>query len=96
MTARMEGLGLPTTGAISVLSLLIASRGARSDLGWSASYEPYWASFGRRILFGLEVLVATEVIRRAAVTPTVQSISVLARIMLVCTFLGISLKAGIK
>ncbi|WP_082167194.1 DUF1622 domain-containing protein [Methylobacterium aquaticum] len=96
MTVGMEAAGVLTIGASSVLSLLIAVRGARRASGWSGAYGLYRASFGRGILLGLEFLVAADIIRTVAVTPTVQSVTVLALIILIRTFLSISLKAEIE
>jgi uncharacterized membrane protein len=47
---------------------------------------------GRAILLGLELLVAADIIRTVAVTPTVESVAVLAGIVLVRTFLSFSLE----
>ena len=44
------------------------------------------------ILLGLELLVAADIVRTVAVTPTLESVVVLAIIVLVRTFLSFSLE----
>lgn len=51
---------------------------------------------GRGILIGLELLVAADIIRTVAVTPTIESVSVLALIVLIRTFLSWSLEVEIS
>lgn len=61
---------------------------------------PVYARFrrvlGRGILIGLELLVAADIIRTVAVTPTIESVSVLALIVLIRTFLSWSLEVEIS
>jgi uncharacterized membrane protein len=47
---------------------------------------------GRAILLGLEVLVAADIIRTVAVTPTLESVAVLGAIVVIRTFLSMSLQ----
>lgn len=56
------------------------------------SYKLYRQDIGRAILLGLEVLVAADIIRTVAVTPTLESVAVLAGIVLIRTFLSFSLE----
>ena len=51
---------------------------------------------GRSILLGLEFLVAADIIHTVAVDPTLQSLSVLAGIVLIRTFLSFSLEVEIE
>ncbi|HEX6956193.1 MAG TPA: DUF1622 domain-containing protein [Agromyces sp.] len=61
---------------------------------------PVYARFrrvlGRGILIGLELLVAADIIRTVAVTPTIESVSVLGLIVLIRTFLSWSLEVEIS
>jgi uncharacterized membrane protein len=50
---------------------------------------------GRSILLGLEFLVAADIIRTVAVTPTAQSVLVLAGIVAIRTFLSFSMELEI-
>jgi uncharacterized membrane protein len=58
-------------------------------------YRDYRRSLGRSILLGLELLVAADIIRTVAVTPTFESVGVLALIVLIRTFLSFSLELEI-
>ena len=58
-------------------------------------YRPYRQFLGRSILLGLELLVAADIIRIVAVTPTLDSVAVLAGIVLIQTFLSFSLELEI-
>jgi uncharacterized membrane protein len=51
---------------------------------------------GRSILLGLELLVAADIIRTVAVTPTFESVAVLGLIVLIRTFLSFSLELEIS
>jgi len=51
---------------------------------------------GRSILLGLELLVAADIIRTVAVTPTLESVGVLAGIVVIRTFLSFSLELEIS
>ncbi|WP_353813241.1 DUF1622 domain-containing protein [Agromyces sp. SYSU T00266] len=61
---------------------------------------PVYARFrrvlGRGILIGLELLVAADIIRTVAVEPTLESVSVLALIVVIRTFLSWSLEVEIS
>jgi len=58
-------------------------------------YGKYRRFLGRSILLGLELLVAADIIRTVAVTPTLGSVGVLACIVLIRTFLSWSLELEI-
>jgi uncharacterized membrane protein len=59
------------------------------------SYRMYRQYLGRSILLGLEFLVAADIIRTVAITPTLASVAVLAAIILIRTFLSFSLELEI-
>lgn len=52
-------------------------------------------SLGRSILIGLELLVAGDIIRTVAVAPSLENLLVLGGIVLIRTFLSISLEVEI-
>lgn len=54
-------------------------------------YQRYRHDMGRAILLGLEVLVAADIVRTVAFTPTMDSVAVLAMIVAIRTFLSWSL-----
>lgn len=73
-------------------SLIVVVRLAR---GQRQQYRAYRQYLGRSILLGLELLVAADIIRTVAVTPTLLSVAVLAAIVLIRTFLSFSLELEI-
>lgn len=83
------GVGVMVLGGI-VATVAAVTRGL--DAG---TYRRYRQQLGRSILLGLEFLVAADIIRTVAVTPTLTSIAVLAGIVLIRTFLSFSLELEI-
>ena len=76
--------------ALIVGGLLLAS--ARCALGPSGErYRRYRHDMGRAILLGLEVLVAADIVRTVAFTPTLENVFVLGVIVAIRTFLSWSL-----
>lgn len=59
-------------------------------------YRPYRQGVGRAILLGLEFMVAGDLIRTVAISPTFQSVGVLAIIVAVRTFLSLSLEVELE
>lgn len=80
---------------IGVLYAIIdaAVRGLRRV---SPVYTRFRRVLGRAILLGLELLVAADIIKTVAVTPTLDSVAVLAIIVLIRTFLSWSLELEIS
>jgi uncharacterized membrane protein len=95
MSTLMEVFGVLTIGLGGPLAIIVALRKGRVA-SWEETYGLLRATFGRAILFGLEFLVAADIIRTVAITPTLQSLTVLAFIILIRTFLSFSLKAEIE
>lgn len=59
-------------------------------------YEMFRKRLGRSILLGLDFLVAADIIRTVAITPTVESVLVLGGIVLIRTFLSFALELEIS
>src|SRR5947209_11267383 len=76
----------------AVVGVLAIAALARREPG---VYRSFRQQLGRSILLGLELLVAADIIRTVAVTPTLGSIGVLAGIVLIRTFLSFSLELEI-
>lgn len=53
-------------------------------------------NIGRSILLGLELLVAADIIRTVAVTPTLHGVLILGLIVLIRTFLSIALHVELE
>ena len=64
--------------------------------GGSDPYKQLRSNLGRSILLGLELLVAGDIINTVAVEPTLASLAVLAGIVLIRTFLSVSLEVEIE
>lgn len=87
----IDGAGV----AVTVVGALAASVIAVKNAGQPGTYKAYRQQLGRSILLGLELLVAADIIRTVAVTPTAQSVAVLAGIVAIRTFLSFSLELEI-
>ena len=84
--AEVAGVAL-IVGGLVVATLRYAVR--RRDA--ASPYQRYRQDLGRAILLGLEVLVAADIVRTVAFTPTMDSVLVLALIVAIRTFLSWSL-----
>ena len=78
----------------AIIATVIAIRSVLLRTG--PVYAPYRRFLGRSILLGLELLVAADIIKTVAVTPTLDSVVVLAIIVLIRTFLSWSLELEIS
>jgi uncharacterized membrane protein len=95
---EMVGKGVDAVGvAVIVLGALAATvvMAVGSFRGGRSVYRLYRQHLGRSILLGLEFLVAGDIIRTVAITPTFTSVGVLAGIVLIRTFLSFSLELEI-
>ena len=80
-------LGAAVSGVRYVRDLRQCSAGA--------AYKRLRSNLGRSILLGLELLVAADIINTVAIEPTLESLAVLAGIVLIRTFLSFSLEVEI-
>ena len=62
----------------------------------SEAYRLYRHDLGSAILLGLEFLIAADIIRSVGISPTFESIGVLAGIILIRTFLSMALELEIE
>jgi uncharacterized membrane protein len=100
MEAVIEQLGTAVDVAgvlfIVVGIAIAAARYVLGLLGGGASYVGFRQDVGRAILLGLEVLVAADIIRTVAVRPSIEDVVVLAGIVLIRTFLSMSLQIELE
>ena len=68
----------------------------RATTARDALVSRFRSSLGQSILLGLEFLVAADIINTVAVEPTINSLIVLAGIVLIRTFLSFSLEVEIE
>jgi uncharacterized membrane protein len=90
---EVAGVAIIVTSA-AISAYLYLREGRRG--GWGRAYERFRANLGRGILLGLELLVAADIIGTVAVTPSFENLGVLAAIVLIRTFLSVSLDVEIE
>lgn len=97
--AVVEAVGrlIDATGIVAILlGLFVAvSRFATTGRQLPDGYRIFRQDLGRGILLGLEFLIAADIIRTVAITPTLQDVLVLGLIVLIRTFLSMSLQVEI-
>jgi uncharacterized membrane protein len=94
-----EGASLAIDGAgvlVIVLGLLAAVTRFTLFRKTADPYRQLRQDIGRGILLGLELLVAADIIRTVAVTPTLQGVLVLGLIVLIRTFLSMALQVELE
>jgi uncharacterized membrane protein len=89
----VDGTGVALMIAGALVATVLATR--RTVTRDPDAYRLYRRQLGRSILLGLELLVAADIIRTVAITPTIQSVLVLGAIVLIRTFLSFSLELEI-
>jgi uncharacterized membrane protein len=88
------GVGVIVVGSLTALVLyLVGTVRRRNSLH---DYQLVRQRLGRTILLGLEFLVAGDIIRSVAVSPTFAGVGVLALIVLIRTFLSTALIVEIE
>jgi uncharacterized membrane protein len=91
-----EALGAAILVVGVIWSFVLAAVASRRS-GWSArTYLVLRQAFGGTLLLGLEVLVAADLIRTVAVSPTLDNVLVLGLIVAIRTFLSFSLETEIE
>jgi uncharacterized membrane protein len=86
----IDAIGVSVIAGGAILAVFLTIGRARQQEG--GAYEFFRRRLGRAILLGLEFLVAADIIRTVAVTPTGESVAVLGGIVLIRTFLSFSLQ----
>lgn len=91
----LEGAGtMAIIGGAVVSTIAFVRRTWRT--GFEQAYRPYRADLGRSILIGLELLVAGDILKTLVIAPTLDDLLVLAGLILIRTFLSISLGVEIN
>ena len=62
----------------------------------TGSFESYREDLGRSLLLSLEFLVAADIIRSVAITPTLESVTILGIIILIRTFLSVTMELEVN
>jgi uncharacterized membrane protein len=98
--ARLASLALELASfaviliAVAISTVNFLARSWRD--GFLANYREYRANLGRGILIGLELLIAADILKSVVIDPTLESMLVLGGIVLIRTFLSISLDVEIN
>jgi uncharacterized membrane protein len=96
-TARaieVVGIAIIVAGAAAALLGYVGEALRRTDK--EQRIATFRSDLGRSILLGLEFLVAADIIATVAIEPTLESLAVLAGIVLIRTFLSFSLEVEIE
>ena len=91
MTIDAAGVVVIVIGA-GIAFVVSAVRLSRHE---SDVYRRFRQQLGQTILLGLELLVAGDIVRTVAASPTLTSVAILAAIVLIRTFLSFSLEVEI-
>lgn len=97
---RLAVVALELAGTLTILSgatlatVMFAKRARGSDR--AEAYSAFRSTLGRSILLGLEFLVAGDIVKSLVINPTLDDLIVLAGLVLVRTFLSISLGVEIN
>lgn len=91
------GLGLDAVGvAVIVAGTAYSAVRAVAGPAPARGYSAFRQNLGRTILLGLELLVAADIVRTVAVTPSLEDVLVLGLIVLIRTFLSITLEVELE
>jgi uncharacterized membrane protein len=91
---ELIGVAIIAFGAFATLVVFLYRLVTSSDR--NEAVAELRSSLGRAILLGLEFLVAADIINTVAVEPTLKSVTVLAGIVVIRTFLSFSLETEIE
>jgi uncharacterized membrane protein len=90
-----EALGVLVLALGAIWSLLAAGFAWRRSRKAASAYDLLRKAFGGVLLLGLEILVAADLVRTIAVAPTLSNVLILGLIVLIRTFLSLSLEIEI-
>lgn len=90
----VEGIGVLTIffGALYSLIVFFISVSKKK----ANSYTILRQTLGKSILLGLEILIAADIMATVVAEPTIKSVSILGLIVLIRTFLSLSLQVEVE
>lgn len=91
---EVVGIAIIVVGAAAALILFLKGLLGRTEN--ERAIGSFRTNLGRSILLGLEFLVAADIVNTVAIEPTLDSLAVLAGIVLIRTFLSFSLEVEIE
>ena len=93
---ELIGIGVILVGAAIALFRFFRSDSARKGREGQDRIGCFRSDLGRAILLGLEFLVAADIVNTVAIDPTLDSLAVLAGIVIIRTFLSFSLEVELE
>jgi len=91
---EIAGVAMIVVGGLIATARML--RDGFGPSGWEGVLPRYRANLGMAILLGLELLIAADIIDTIALPLTVESVGLLAGIVLIRTFLSWSLEVEIE
>ena len=91
----IEAVGVLAVVVGSILSSITFIRSYR-QLPEGDAYRTYRRQLGRSIMLGLEFLIAGDIIRTVVVAGTLENVAVLGMIILIRTFLSVTLHLEVE
>jgi uncharacterized membrane protein len=88
------GIAILIGGALIAMGRYVAD--LRRGLAPGDAYHGLRRHLGQAILLGLELLVAADIIKTVAIAPTIESVAALGLIVLVRSFLSLTLQLEIE
>lgn len=96
LATLIELTGAGIIGIAVVLATVWFLRDGMRTRNWPDAYRQYRSNLGRGILLGLELLVGADIIATITAPLTLESVSLLAGIVAIRTFLSFSLETEIE
>ncbi|MBX9700230.1 MAG: DUF1622 domain-containing protein [Acetobacteraceae bacterium] len=100
MAARWAALGFEGASVAAIVLVSFAAtlkyvRASHAGGGWLEGLAGFRADLGRGVLLGLELLVAADILGTIAATPTLETLGVLALVILIRIVLNVSLNVEV-
>ena len=92
------GMAIDAAGVVVIVTgaaIAFVTAAVRRSRRGSEVYRRFRQQLGQTILLGLELLVAGDIVRTVAASPSLASVAILAAIVLIRTFLSFSLEVEI-
>jgi len=96
LAKALELAGVAIIVCVLIIATLTFIRDGRRAGNWESAYSYYRSNIGRGILLGLELLVGADIISTITAPLTIESVGLLAGIVLIRTFLSFSLETEIE
>ncbi|WP_205963538.1 DUF1622 domain-containing protein [Roseicella aquatilis] len=96
IAAGFEAAGVAAILLVSLVATARFLRRARATSDWVTGLPVYRTDLGRGVLLGLELLVAADILGTVAASPTFENLGILGLVVLIRTFLSVSLSVEIE